>query len=88
MVQKKKVQEEIPFDEGMDKLEAIVQQLEQGELSLEKSLALFEEGMGLAAMLDARLGSAEMKVEQLLAGTEGGLETMPFDETDEDGGEG
>jgi len=87
MAEKKKVQEEIPFDKGMDKLEKIVQRLEQGDIPLEKSLALFEEGMGLAAMLDARLGHAEMRVEQLLAGTEGKLETMPFDEPNEDGGE-
>lgn len=86
MAQKRKEQEAIPFDEGMDKLEEIVERLEQGDLPLEKSLALFEEGMGLAAMLDARLGSAEMKVEQLLEGAEEKLETVPFEEENEDGG--
>ncbi|MBP7149511.1 MAG: exodeoxyribonuclease VII small subunit [Acidobacteria bacterium] len=60
-----------PFEKVLGRLEEIVQQLERGELPLEESLRLFEEGIALARRLDAQLGDAEMKVEQLVRSARG-----------------
>lgn len=54
------------FEDNLQKLEKIVEQLEKGDIPLEKSLALFEEGMGLSSACRAELESAESKVELLL----------------------
>ena len=67
------------FETRMQRLEQIVQQLEEGDLTLERSLALFEEGVALARRLEDQLGKAEMKVEQLLEKGDGSQQTAPFD---------
>jgi exodeoxyribonuclease VII small subunit len=66
------------FEEGLERLESIVRQLEEGELELEDSLALFEEGVALAQKLDQRLSHAETKVERLLRPD--GSATAPLDD--------
>ncbi len=71
------------FEEGMDRLEKIVGKLEGGDLVLEESLKLFEEGVALASRLDRRLGEAEMKLEQLLESADGGTRRTPL-ELDDD----
>lgn len=53
------------FEAALQKLNAIVEQLESGELSLEKSLKLFEEGAALAAFCNQKLESARQKVRQI-----------------------
>ncbi|HTY19488.1 MAG TPA: exodeoxyribonuclease VII small subunit [Myxococcota bacterium] len=74
---------ELPFEAALDRLEAIVDRLERGELALEESLASFEEGVGLSRALSERLGAAERRVERLVL--EGGeLLARPF----EDSGDG
>jgi exodeoxyribonuclease VII small subunit len=67
------------FETRMQRLEEIVQQLEEGDLTLERSLALFEEGVALARRLEDQLGKAEMKVEQLLQKSDGSEQTAAFD---------
>jgi exodeoxyribonuclease VII small subunit len=54
------------FEESLKKLESIVDKLEKGDLSLEESLKLFEEGVGLSAVCKKELEEAEGKVEILL----------------------
>lgn len=54
------------FESSLQRLEAIVEQLERGESSLADSLRLFEEGVGLARRLEQELAAAEIKVEALL----------------------
>jgi len=54
------------FEDSMSRLEAIVERLESGELTLEDSLALFEEGIQLARASQQRLDQAERRVEELL----------------------
>jgi exodeoxyribonuclease VII small subunit len=54
------------FEECLQRLEKIVQEMEKGEVSLEKSLTLFEEGMQLSATCRKELEEAEGKVEILL----------------------
>ena len=55
------------FEESMERLEAIVAQLEKGECGLDQSLKLFEEGAGLAGRCEELLDQAEQKVNLLLA---------------------
>lgn len=55
------------FEDSLRRLSEIVQRLETGELPLEESLHLFEEGVRLARASQARLDAAEKRVEQLLA---------------------
>ncbi len=56
---------EMTFEQAFGQLEEVVQQLESGELSLEQSLALFEQGMRLAKLCEGKLDAAEQKVSQL-----------------------
>ena len=55
------------FEEALKRLTAIVERLESGDLSLEQSLALFEEGTRLSRSSQAQLDAAEKRVEELLA---------------------
>ncbi len=56
----------VSFEESMKKLEQIVSTLEQGDISLEKSMALFEEGSKLSAALSKQLDAAEQQVVLML----------------------
>jgi exodeoxyribonuclease VII small subunit len=66
------------FEESLKKLESIVDKLEKGDLSLEESLKLFEEGVGLSAVCKKELEEAEGKVEILIKQRNGSLKTDPF----------
>jgi exodeoxyribonuclease VII small subunit len=67
------------FEASADRLAAIVEQLERGDLSLEKSLELFEEGVGVARAAQARLAAAEKRVEELLGlDADGNPRTRPL----------
>lgn len=57
---------EASFEEILTRLSTVVEQLEDGELPLERSLALFEEGVRLSRQGSARLDQAERRVEKLL----------------------
>ncbi len=59
--------EQLSFEEALDRLEKIVHSLQGDGLTLEQAIALFEEGMGLAKMCNERLNSAELKITQLQA---------------------
>ncbi len=60
------------FEEALARLEQIIGELEKGELNLDESLKLFEEGIALARHCNAKLDEAQGKVEMLI-GTENGL---------------
>jgi exodeoxyribonuclease VII small subunit len=66
------------FEESLRKLENIVEQLERGDLALEESLRLFEEGVGLSSTCKKELDAAEGKVEMLVKQRDGSLKTEPF----------
>ena len=68
----------VKFEECLERLEKIVKELEKGEVPLEKSLTLFEEGMQLSATCRKQLEEAEGKVEILLR-QNGKLQTEPFE---------
>ncbi|HEX9619102.1 MAG TPA: exodeoxyribonuclease VII small subunit [Polyangiaceae bacterium] len=55
------------FEASLERLSHIVEELESGELSLEQALTLFEDGIRLARLSQARLDQAEKRVEELLA---------------------
>ena len=67
------------FEQAMKRLEEIVEQLEEGELPLEKSLKLFEEGINLSKFLTQKLAKAEVKVQKLIKTQEGKYKTEPLD---------
>lgn len=68
------------FEASAERLQAIVDQLESGELALEESLKLFEEGVRVARDAQARLDAAEKRVEELLGvDEEGQAKTRPFE---------
>jgi exodeoxyribonuclease VII small subunit len=71
------------FEECLQRLEKIVQELEKGDVPLEKSLSLFEEGMQLSSACRNELEQAEGKVEILLK-KNGKLQAEPFDAVGED----
>ncbi|HEU0251501.1 MAG TPA: exodeoxyribonuclease VII small subunit [Pyrinomonadaceae bacterium] len=59
------------FEASLEALERIVQQLEDGDLPLEKSLELFEQGIRLSRECQERLGQAERRIEILLRDNQG-----------------
>jgi exodeoxyribonuclease VII small subunit len=73
------------FDALLVRLREVVQKLESGELSLEQSLAVYEEGVQLARRGQQLLATAEKRVE-ILVSTANGVEAVPFDGNNEAGG--
>ena len=71
------------FESSLEELEQIVQQLEGGDLPLERSLELFEQGVRLSRECQKRLDEAERKIEILLKGSGGAYIPTPFEETAE-----
>ena len=59
------------FEQAMQRLDEIVQQLEQEELSLDDSLKIFEEGMELSKFCYEKLNQAEQKLKKLVKNEEG-----------------
>src|SRR5580698_9057439 len=76
------------FEAAIQRLTEIVATLERGDLPLEESLRLFEEGVQLSRVSQTRLDTAEKRVEQLLSvDAEGRARTAAFATTAEDAGE-
>ena len=73
------------FEEALARLESIVRELEEDDLPLERSLAVFEEGVRLSRLLHERLDEAERKVEILLKNADGEKVPVPFAEGGEAG---
>ena len=67
------------FESSLEELERIVRQLEQGELTLEKSLELFEQGVKLSRDCQERLNQAERRIEILMRDNQGRASVRPFD---------
>ena len=66
------------FEAAMARLEEIVHALEAGNLSLEDSLRVFEEGTGLLRLCTRRLEEAERRIEILMQDETGGTRAEPF----------
>lgn len=74
------------FEASLEALERIVQQLESGDLPLEKSLELFEQGVRLSRECQERLSQAERRIEVLLRDNQGRPVVSTFTETTNDDG--
>ena len=68
------------FEAALSRLEEIVKELETGDLPLEQSLKLFEEGIKLSRICNKRLEEAERKVEILLKDKDANIKAEPFEE--------
>jgi exodeoxyribonuclease VII small subunit len=80
MAKTDKAAEPVDFEKALAELEAIVKQLEAGNLSLDKSLVLFERGVLLARACKERLAQAELRVTQLVKDRDGLSAAEPFKE--------
>ena len=78
MVEENDTKPDLSFETALEKLENNVRTLEVGELSLDESLKIFEEGMKLSKLCTEKLDDAEHKIEVLLE-KEGKLITEDFE---------
>ena len=71
-------EKELNFEETMESLEKIVQELEKGDLNLDDSIAKFEEGMKLSKSASKYLEEAEKKITMLVSDNEGNIKEEVF----------
>ena len=71
------------FETALKRLEEIVKKLENGELSLDTALELFEEGIKLSRFCNSKLEQAERRVEIVLKNSSGQPRVVPFEAEDE-----
>ncbi len=69
--------ENLPFEEALKKLQAIVEAMESEELPLEKLLSKYEEGTQLAKICQEKLANAELKIQRLERNAAGELQLKP-----------
>ena len=71
--------ENLSFEAALAELEDIVSRLEQGEVDLEDSIALYERGNALKAHCEKKLKGAEARLEKIFLGPEGAKGTEPME---------
>ena len=69
---------EIKFEKAIQRLEKIVDDLEKGEMDIDKSLEIFEEGIKMSSVCSKKLNEAEAKIEKLTKDQKGELVTELF----------
>ena len=67
------------IEEALGKLEAITARLEEADLSLDEALALFEEGLPLAASIKEDLDKAKLRIQKVIEATKDTFELEPLD---------
>jgi exodeoxyribonuclease VII small subunit len=87
MASAKKGSRQPGFEEALARLEAIVKNLEDGDLQLEESLRLFEEGISLTRLCASKLEEAQRRIDVLTRGEQGDLKLQPFEPPEADEGE-
>ncbi len=80
----KKAESSPSFEKQLEALQAIVDRLESGQVELEPSLALFEQGVGLYQELKGRLEKAEARVEKLIFALDGSARRVKLEGGDTD----
>lgn len=75
------------FEEDLERLEQVVKDLEEGDLTLDESLKRFEEGVRLARACEKALAQAEKRIEVLSKDSEGNLVAEPLDAGSEEADE-
>lgn len=81
------IPDDMTFEKALERLEAIVGEMESGRLPLDDALRRFEEGSRLAAFCSAKLDEAERKIEMLVKKDDGTVERTPFEEAAEEADE-
>lgn len=71
--------DEMSFEAALKELESIVSRLEQGEVDLDDSIALYERGQALKAHCDKKLKAAEGRLEKIVQGAKGAEGVEPMD---------
>lgn len=71
---------DIKFEDAFAKLEKIVSELENGDLSLDDSIKKYEEGIRLTKICSQKLEAAKKKIEVLVKNSDGKFEIKPFEE--------
>jgi len=74
---------EISFEKALEKLEKIVDELEEGDIPLDSSLKKYEEGIKLARVCQEKLDKARQKIETLTKGKDGKFKTKDFEQDPE-----
>jgi exodeoxyribonuclease VII small subunit len=74
--------ETLSFEDAFQELDDLVRQLEDSNLTLDESLALYERGQALAARCQSLLETAELNVQQLAPRAGGGFDLEPFEPGD------
>ena len=69
---------EMKFEKAMSELEKIVEELERGDLDIDKSLEMFEKGIKMSRLCSKKLNEAEAKIEKLTKGKKEELITELF----------
>ena len=72
------------FEEHLTKLETVVERLERGDLTLDESVRLFEEGMKLSQACKAELEQAEGRIQVLVEGKSGKMQVAEMEEGSEE----
>lgn len=73
-------QEQLSFEAAMQRLEQIVRAMEKGDVALEQSLELFQEGTELVRSCNALLENAQMQVRKIMTAADGSPVEVPFDD--------
>ena len=73
------MKKDIKFEQAIEALDTAVTKLESGELSLDDSIKVFEEAIGLIKICNEKLSSAEQKVRVLIESQDGSVTDAPFD---------
>ncbi|HHX64120.1 MAG TPA: exodeoxyribonuclease VII small subunit [Chloroflexi bacterium] len=76
----KEVLDSLSFEDSYAKLEEVIQRLEKGDLSVDESVALYEEGMQLAEHCGRQLDDAELRIHEVLSAVADELEGQSTDE--------
>ncbi len=79
MPTRKKEQPEPTFEESLRRLESIVEQLEQGDVPLDESMRLYEEGIALSKACTEKLTKAELTLKRLAKDMEGNFKLLDED---------
>lgn len=80
---RKKKPADLPFEEAIARLEVIVKTMEGDTVSLDESLALYEEGVALVRRLTRELDEAEQRVQILQKTPDGEIKPAPFTSTED-----
>lgn len=72
------MKKEVKFEKALHRLEEIVEQLEEGEVDLDKSIEIFEEGSDLVKLCLQKLKSAGQKIKKISADSEGNISLDDF----------